>query len=439
MQTILLPIQSELPALLGATRGDTAWVITITLLAGAVCTPIAGTLGDMYGKRRIALVLLGLLAAGSIVAALSQSVAPMIIGRGLQGMGMGVIPLGIAILRDTLPAERLGSAIALVSATLGVGGALGLPISAYITENHDWHLLFWVAAGIGALALALVAAIVPPSPERPGGRFDFGGAIGLALAVGSVLLAISKGNEWGWTSLPTLLLLAGGVLVLAVWIWFELRHTAPLVDIRVSARGAVMMTNLASIAMGFALFASSVVFPQMLQLPPTSGLGLTLLQASFVLMPAGLAMLAMSPIAGRVERKVGPKPLLIAGALIIAGAYLFAVLADLEVWHVLVVNTVIGVGIGLGYAAMPTLIMNAVPASETGSANGINTLMRSLGTSIAAAIVAAVLSNSATTVGGAPTPSASGFQLSLLLGLAAAVLCAVIACCIPAARARDRA
>ena len=133
MQTILLPIQSELPLLLDESRDVTAWAVTVTLLVAAICTPISGRLGDMYGKKTVALVLLGLLVLGSVVAALSPSVAFLITGRGLQGMGMGVIPLGISILRDVLHRERLGSGIAMVSATLGVGGALGLPISAFVS------------------------------------------------------------------------------------------------------------------------------------------------------------------------------------------------------------------------------------------------------------------------------------------------------------------
>lgn len=433
MSTILIPIQSELPSLLGASREDTAWVITITLLVSAICTPISGKLGDMFGKRRIALVLLALLIAGSVIAAFSTSVGPMIVGRGLQGTGMGVIPLGIAILRDVLPPRRLGSAIALVSATLGVGGALGLPISAFVTMNFDWHALFWVAAGIGAISFVLFVFVIPVSTLRSGGRFDFVGAVGMALGLTGVLLAVSKGNEWGWGAPQTLALLLAGIVVLLLWGWYELRRTNPLVDIRVSARAPVLMTNLASIAMGFALFASSIVFPQLLQLPSEtgSGLGLTLLQASFILMPAGLAMLAMSPVAGRLERRFGPKPLLVGGAVIIALTYLVAITVDLEVWHVLVINTVIGVGIGLGYAAMPTLIMNAVPANETGAANGLNTLMRALGTSVAAAVIAAILAQSASDVGGMAVPSADGFQLALVLGFGAATLCAVIAAFIP--------
>lgn len=221
MQTILIPIQGELPQLLGASREDTAWVITITLLVSAICTPISGRLGDMYGKRRVAMVLLGLLALGSVVAALSPTVVPLIIGRALQGLGMGVIPLGISILRDVVHRDRLGSAIALVSATLGVGGAFGLPLSAAVTEHADWHVLFWGAAALSAGVLVLVAWFVPESTQRVGGRIDVIGVIGLAIGLAGVLLAISRGNEWGWTSPVTLALLLGGILVLLAWGWAD--------------------------------------------------------------------------------------------------------------------------------------------------------------------------------------------------------------------------
>lgn len=435
MQTILIPIQSSLPERLATTRDNTAWVITITLLVSAICTPISGKLGDMFGKRRIALILLSLLVAGSVVAAVSPSVGPLIVGRGLQGMGMGVIPLGISLLRDLLPPQRLGSSIALVSATLGVGGAIGLPISAFVTEHFDWHVLFWVAAARGAIVVALIAWLVPDAGVRTGGRVDAVGLIGLALGLGGVLLAVSRGNEWGWTSGTTLGLLGGGLAVLVVWVILELRIREPLVDIRVAARGPVLMTNLASIAMGFALFASSIVFPQLLQLPEAvGGTGLPLLRASLILAPSGLAMLIMSPVAGRLEKVWGPKALLVLGAAIIAAGYVLAASLHLHAWHVLLVNGLIGVGTGLDYAAMPTLIMRAVPESETGAANGLNTLMRSLGTAVASAVVASVLASMSSTVGGQSIPSADGFHMALILGLVAAAVCAAIAAFIPTRR-----
>jgi EmrB/QacA subfamily drug resistance transporter len=437
MQTILIPIQGELPRLLNTTNDNAAWVITATLVAAAVCTPVAGRFGDMFGKRRVAMALLLLQAVGAILAALSNDVVTMIVARVLQGMAAGVIPLGISILRDVLPPRKLGSGIALVSATLGVGGALGLPLSAVVAENFDWHALFWVAAAIAVLAFVACAVFVPSSTQRSPGRIDAIGIIGLAFGLVGVLVAVSRGGEWGWGDARTLTLLIGGAVVLLTWGVIELRVKEPLVDLRVSARGPVLLTNLASVAMGFALFASSVVLPQLLVLPRATGigLGLTLTVAALVLAPSGLAMMAMSPVAGQVERRWGAKALLIIGAVVLALAYGLALVFHAEAWQILVVNVVLGVGVGLGYAAMPALIMQAVPRHETGAANGLNALMRSLGTSIAAAVTGAILAQSVTTVGGVAGPSEGGFLLTLVLGLVAAILCVIIAAFIPRPRA----
>lgn len=197
MQTVVIPLIPELLGLLNASAADTTWAITATLLAGAVVTPTVGRLGDMFGKRRMLLLSLALLVAGSVVAALSSSLAPMVAGRALQGFAAGVIPLGISIMRDELPAERLGSATALMSASLGVGGALGLPAAAFLAERADWHMLFWTAAGLGVIATALVLTVVPESAVRSPGRFDSVGALGLSGGLFALLLGISKGGDWG--------------------------------------------------------------------------------------------------------------------------------------------------------------------------------------------------------------------------------------------------
>jgi MFS family permease len=439
MFTLVVPIQSKLPELLNASREDTAWVVTATLLAAAVVTPISGRLGDMYGKRRIVLVLLATMVLGSVIAALSPGIVGIIVGRALQGSVMGVIPLGISILRDVLHENRVDSAIALISATLGVGGALGLPISALISERADWHLLFWVAAGLGVLVFVLVLWIVPVSVLRTAGRFDFVGAAGLTIGLVGVLLVISRGNEWGWGSPVVLATGIGGLLVLLVWGWYELRIDEPLLDLRVAARPAVLLTNIASVAMGFALFSSNIVYPQMLELPIATGagFGLSLLAASFVIMPSGLVMMVLSPAAGRLARRTGPKLLLLLGALSLVVAYGFTLLLSSEVWHLVVANILIGVGIGFGYASMPMLIMRSVPQSETGASNGLNALCRSLGTSTAAAVVGAVLASYSTDFEGVQVPTPTAFTVAFLLGGAAAVIALVVGLFIPTRPARE--
>ena len=282
----------------------------------------------------------------------------------------------------------------------------------------------------------MVLWIVPVSVLRTAGRFDFVGAAGLAVGLIGILLAISRGNEWGWTSTPVLVFGVGGIIVLVAWGWFELRIAAPLLDLRVAARPAVLLTNIASIAMGFSLFASNVVYPQMLELPVATGagFGLSLIAASFIVMPSGLVMMLLSPVAGRIATRTGPKLLLLLGAISLMAAYGFTLLFSSEVWHILVANILIGAGIGFGYASMPMLIMRSVPQSESGASNGLNALFRSLGTSTAAAVIGAVLATNSVDFGGLPVPTSAGFTQSLILGGIAALVALVVALFIPTTR-----
>ncbi|MCX5060750.1 MFS transporter [Streptomyces sp. NBC_00452] len=437
MQTLVIPIVPELPKLLNAPASDAAWAVTATLLAAAVAVPMMGRLGDMYGKRRILLASLVLLIAGSVTAAFSDSLAPMIVGRALQGTASGVIPLGISIMRDELPAERLGSATALMSASLGVGGALGLPAAAVIADNFDWHVLFWSSAAMGAVALLLVLLVVPESKVRTGGRFDVLGGIGMAAGLICLLLPISKGGDWGWGSGTTLGLFAAAVVILLLWGWYELRAEQPLVDLRTTARRQVLVTNLASIALGFGMFAMSLVLPQLLQLPEATGYGLgkSLLTAGLVMAPSGLVMMAVAPVSAALSKARGPKASLMLGALIVAAGYGLNILLMAEVWQFVLVSCVIGSGIGFTYGAMPALIMGAVPPSQSGAANSLNTLMRSIGTSTASAVAGVILSQMTTNLGGVPLPSENGFKTVLAIGGSAALLAFAVASFIPRHRA----
>lgn len=430
MQTLVTPIIPSLPTLLGTTTADASWVLTATLLAAAISTPISGRLGDMYGKRRIVLLLLAILVVGSVVSALSSTLIPMVVGRALQGVGLGVIALGVSILRDVIHPKNLGGAVALVSATLGIGGALGLPLAALIAQNLSWHFLFWLGALLGALAIVAVATIIPVSTLRAGGRFDFPGAIGLAIGLVGILLAISKATTWGWASLA---LGVGGLVVLALWALFELRTTNPLVDLRVASRRPVLLTNLTSVTIGFAFFILTGSLPILLEAPVRSGvgLGLPLLLASLCLMPLGLVMFFTSPVAARLSAARGPRTSLILGGIIITIGFSIATFFLDQVWHVILVSTITGLGVGFAYAAMPTLIMRSVPPTETAAANGLNSVMRTLGSSISATLVGVILSSHLMPVGDVFVPSREGFMWVFVMGVGVVLAGVVIALFIP--------
>ncbi|WP_328416269.1 MFS transporter [Streptomyces violaceus] len=433
MQTLVIPIVPELPRYLDASPSDAAWAITATLLAAAVATPVVGRLGDMFGKRRLLLVSVVLLVAGSVVCALSDSLVPMIVGRTLQGLAAAVVPLGISIMRDVLPAERLAGSTALMSASLGVGGALGLPAAAFIADHYDWHMLFWISAALGVVALALLVLIVPESKVRTGGSFDLLGSLGLSAALVSLLLAVSKGGDWGWTSGTTLGLFAAAVLVFLLWGRYELRTAQPLVDLRTTGRRQVLFTNLASVALGFSMFAMSLVLPQVLQLPEQTGYGLgkSMLAVGLILAPQGLVMMAMSAVSAALTKAKGPKVTLMIGAIVVAAGYGLSIALMSEVWHIVLVACVIGGGVGFAYGAMPALIMGAVPTSETAAANSLNTLMRSMGTSFASALAGVILAQMTTGFGGHALPSENGFKTVMALGAGAALLAFFLASFLP--------
>ncbi|MEU1178161.1 MFS transporter [Streptomyces sp. NPDC005820] len=437
MQTLVIPIVPELPKLLDAPASDTAWAVTATLLAASVATPVVGRLGDMIGKRRMLVVSILMLISGSLVCAFADSLVPMIVGRALQGLAAAVVPLGISILRDTVPADKLAGSTAVMSASLGVGGALGLPAAAFIADNWNWHVLFWTSAALGVVSLLLVLVFVPESQNRSGGRFDLVGSLGLSAGLVALLLSVSKGADWGWTSGTTLGLGAAAVVILGAWGWWELKAKQPLVDLRTTAKTQVLFTNLASVALGFSMFAMSLVLPQLLQLPEQTGYGLgkSMLTVGLVLAPQGFVMMIMSAVSAGITKAKGPKVTLMIGALIVAAGYSLNIVLMSEVWHLVLVSCIIGAGVGFTYGAMPALIMGAVDPSQTGAANSLNTLMRSLGTSFASAIAGVILAQMTTDFGGHALPSENGFKIIMAIGAGAALLAFFLASFIPKRKA----
>lgn len=439
MQTLMIPVIPDLPRLLDTSAANASWAITATLLVAAVATPVFGRLGDMYGPQRVLVVCAVILTAGAVVAATSTSLVPLIIGRGLQGFGMPIIPLGISVLRSSVPAERVGSAMGMMSSSLGVGGALGLPLGAVIAENLDWHALFWFATGLGVICVVVFTTMVPHVPPSSRDRFDPLGMVLLAAGLVCLLLPISKGGDWGWTSATTLSLFGASAVILLVFGWWQLRFPSPIVDLRTTARFPVLTTNIASIGVGVSLYGISLVAPQILELPRETGYGLgqSVLHAGLWMAPGGLAMMVASNIAARVAARRGPKFTLVLGCLIVAAGYLTGFVLVASAPGVMVMNIVVSVGIGFAFASLPALINAAVPVSETAAANGINSLARALGTSLSSAVIGAVLGGMTMTYAGHEVPTEAALHTALGFVTGAAVVAALLALLIPKSSAPD--
>ncbi len=307
MQTVVVPLLPDLPRLTGSSPAAVSWMVTATLLTGAVLTPVLGRAGDMYGKRRVLLLALALMTGGSVLCALTADIRLLIAARALQGAAAAVVPLSISILRDELPPARTGSAVALMSSTVGIGAALGLPLAALIVQYSNWHMMFWATSGLGALGLALAWWAVRESPVRSPGRFDTLGAFGLAAGLVSLLLAVQQGGQWGWGSPRILGLFGGCAVIMTLWWRQQLRTTDPLVDLRLAARPRVALPHLAALLAGFAFYANSLVTAQLVQAPTASGygLGLSIVGGGLCLLPNGIVMLLFSPVSARISAARG--------------------------------------------------------------------------------------------------------------------------------------
>lgn len=433
MQTLLVPVIPELPGLIHVSSEDASWLITATLIASVVATPSLSRLADMFGKRRMLLVSLGCLLAGSVLGVVGNSLFLLILARSMQGFAVALVPIGMSIMRDELPRERLAGAVALMSATIGIGAAVGLPLSGWIYSQFGWHAIFWSSAVIALLMIVAVLVVIPESPVRSGGRFDYTGAILLSLALTAVLLGITKGGAWGWTSLSTLLSFAIGIALFAVWWPMEFHVSDPIVDLRTSVRRPVALTNAASVVIGFAMYANLLTTTQLLQLPESTGFGfgISALAAGVVLLPAAMAMVILAPVSATITRRFGARSTLMFGSLILVLGYVARAFVMSTELLVVIGAVVVSCGTAFTYSSLPVLIMRAVPLHETAAANGVNTVLRMIGTAIASASVAAILTTMLMQVGDHHFPSEGAFRTVFLCAGGAALIGLVLAYFIP--------
>lgn len=434
--TLIVPALSEVPAALGIGADDATWMVTITLLTGTVGTPIIGRLADMYGRRRLLLFSLACLFAGSLLAALWLAPPTALVGRALQGMSTAIIPVGISLLRDLVSRERANFGIALISGTLGIGSALGLPLSGVLSTLGGLPAIFAFSSIASAAFLLLVIAFVDESPVRTPGRFDVVGSIALTVALTCLLLLISKSLSWAdaapWA---VTVLICVGLVATAVWVLVGLRHPAPVIDLRTSFRRRVLLTNVATFFAAFGMFANHLLTMQEARTPVASGAGLGLAPfgAGLVLVPSALAMVLLAPAAGRLLSRAGGRIALALGSAVIAGAYVLRLLVHDGLFVVVISATLVGVGTAFAFAAMPTLIIDAVPPIESASATAVNSLVRSLSGATASAVFAYLIVAHPSPVG-TEYLSEGGFMIAFGLVALLSALGTLIALALPRSR-----
>lgn len=437
MQTMVAPALTDIQRSLGVSTTSVTWVLTAYLLTASVATPVFGRFGDMFGKERTLLAVLVVFALGSLVCALSHSLAVLILGRAIQGVGGAVFPLAFGIIRDEFPRDRVPAGIGLISATFGIGGGAGLILGGVIVDHLDYEWIFWFGLMMTVVAIVTTRLFVPESPVRSPGQIDWGGAALLAAGLVCLLLPVSEGNTWGWGSARILGLFATALGLLAIWAWYELRAAEPLVDIRLLRQRPVWTTNLVGLLVGFGMFGSFLLIPQFVQAPPQAGYGFaaTVTQAGVFLMPSAVVMLLAGPIAGALGTRVGSRLPLQIGTLVTASSFGFLAVAHSERWQIYVGSALLGIGIGFAFASMANLIVDAVPQERTGEATGMNTIMRTIGGAFGAQITASIVA--AHLISGSPLPAEQGYTDAFIMSCVALLI--AFAACLAIPRPRSPA
>ena len=428
-QTMVAPALPAIQKDLNTTTTGVTWVLTIYLLTASIATPVLGRLGDMFGKERMLVLVLVMFGLGSLVSALSHSIGVLVAGRAIQGFAGAVFPLAFGIIRDEFPPEKVAQGIGLISATFGIGGGIGLVAAGLIVDNFSYEWIFWMALFVTVIAIVATVLFVPESPVKVPSKIDWTGAVLLSVGLGTLLLGISQGPRWGWTSDRVLGLFALSLAAFVLWVRFELRVPAPLVDMRMMRRRPVWATNLAALLVGFGMFGSFILIPQFVQAPANAGYGFNanVTEAGLILLPATVVMLFAGPAAGWLGSRYGSRLPLLIGTLTAALAFGLIAVAHEHRWELYIGTALMGVGIGFAFAAMANLIVEAVDPTETGVATGMNTIMRTVGGSLGGTISAAIVS--AHLIPGTQIAKESGYtaafalsSLVLLLAFAATLL-----------------
>lgn len=433
MQMMVVPALPAIEHDLGTGPGGVAWLISAFLLSTAIATPVLGRLGDMYGKERMLVVVLAVFAAGGVLGALATSLPMLIAARVIQGLGGAIFPLAFAIARDVLPPKRFPLAVGLLSGSFGVGGGIGVLASGVIVDHFSWHGIFWLGIAMPLVAIAGVRLFVPVSPARRRVQLDWVGALLLGGGLLPLLLAVSRGRVWGWGSPGVVALLAGGALLLVAWARWELGRREPLIDVRLLSNRVVWTVNAASLCVGFTMYATSYLVPQLVQADRATagyGFGASTTAAAMFLLPAMVAGLVCGPLSGWLASRFGAKRPLLLGVSVMAAGQLLLAFAHDERWQVYT-GTLLAYGIGLTFAmtAMSSLIVTGVPQAQTGEASGMNTMVRTVGGSIGSQVVTALV-----IAGGAP--SSHGFAVAFAVCGALLLIALPLCAAVPSARRR---
>jgi len=390
-ETMIIAALPKIQSQFNTTTAWIAWVVSIYLISSSVAIPILSKLGDSYGKKKFLLVGMIFYTIGVICNGFAWNLPSLLVFRAIQGVGLAVFPLAFAIIRDEFSPERVPTATGIVSAMFGAGAAIGLVVGSWIANSFGWQATYHTVIPVAVVLTILAAFVLNESPIRTPSRVDVFGATTFAVAVISFLVAMTEGQNWGWTSLQILGLLGVSLVFIIIFLVIESRISDPLIDLAVLRKRNVFFVNITSFIAGLVMFMVFQAIVYLMQLPPPFGFGTDIFRAGAVLAPGAILMLITAPIAGAIVARRGAKlPLFIGAAIGAAGLYYFYLFRATQLQIAL--GAVIAlIGVGFMFTAMINVVIQSVAQSQTGIATGTNAFFRTIGSAVGPSIAGVYL------------------------------------------------
>lgn len=427
LQTMAVPVLGKMSESLSVSTAAIGWVVTVNLLAAAVLTPVLSKAGDLHGRRRVLLLVVAAVAAGSFLAAVTSDYWILLAARVVQGASFCLFPLSVGILRGSLSARRLPLGISFLAGAVSVGAGLGLVLTGFLTHgDRDYRNIFWFAFAVVMILLVMALVIVPTDRPERSGRVDWLGSLLLGIGLVLLLLTMSEGNTWGWTSAVTVGCLVGGLVVLAVWLYAESKVREPLVPPRLLRDPTLAAANTVSLMIGFGMFTVFLGLTALVQVPARHGHGFSasVLETSLIyLLPAASIGIVASPLGGSWVGRFGGRATLLGGAVLGLAGFLQLLFLHGQSWQVILGGVVTNAAFSIGFAAVPAVVVGVVPHAETALANAMVSISRSAGSALGSALVVALVANNLMADG---HPTESVFSLVFAIGAAVMALSALV-------------
>ena len=383
---------SKLMAVFGVPLDDVKWVLAAYTLALGAVIPLTGYLSDIFGTKRVFIFALSVFTFGSFLCGLAWSNTSMIIFRIVQALGGGMImPVAMSIIYEIIPLEERGMALGFWGIASMAAPAIGPTLGGYIIERLDWRLIFYINVPIGVVGSVMAFSLLKPSVTKPVKGFDLIGFISSAVGLVCILYVLGEGDNIDWGDIRYPLLTTLGCFILLLFVVNELTHPHPLLDLRVFKISDFSISQAVTCATTFALMGAVYVVPLFLQ----NLRRYTAIETGFIMFPSAIATGIMMPISGHIFDKIGAKPLVIPGLIIMAIASYYLAFINMNTSREVITLLLAVRGIGMGLALMPisTQGMNAVPGNLVGRAAAISNTIRQVFSSVSVTIMTVVINN----------------------------------------------